>query len=499
MKKTLFFAAAAIAMLASCSQNDLEAPVVAQAQQGDAIEFGTYTGQSAQTRTIASGTAGAITTDELLQGKGFGVFAYYTGANTYNQKNGAYNAAGKIAPNFMWNQRVTYTTSWGYTPVKYWPNDVQNGAVDDQDNHASNNQATGDGTNGGNLTFFAYAPYVASNNAASGTISSTPDEGITGFSTNTTTGDPTITYVVPASGSDIVDLLWGTRGTTSTNVNGAGNAGVTTTATSYVAAPVENRSTWMEDIAYNYTMNADLTKQKTDGVVDFAFKHALAKFGGFQGLKIITDVNNGTAVSGGNLDNNKDRVTVKSINIVARAKNTANTKYYATQAGTFNLATGKWTITGTEQVSAPTGTSFSIPVAMMNTAIAEPASVTTWDNVSGITGVPSSGAVNVYANLAAETQPVVFIPGTKPELTVTVDYVVRTNDTNLSVGYSEVEQVITKKITFANAVELNKYYTLIIHLGLEDINFTASVGDWVNSGASETDVYLPINVAPVTP
>ena len=419
-----------------------------------------------------------------MQGKGFGVFAYYTGANTYNDKNGA---SATLAPNFMWNQQVSYSASaWGYTPVKYWPNEVKNGAVDNQGAESTN-------VNGGNLTFFAYAPYVLHSDAATGAITGTPDEGIIGFSGNTTKGDPTISYQVPAAGTDIVDLLWGTKGSTSTNVNGEGNGGVVTTATSYVAAPVASRTTWAEDIAFNYTMNGDLTKQKTNGVVDFAFKHALAKFGGYQGLKIITDVNSGAAVSGGSL-NATDRVTVKSINITAKAKNADNSKYYDVQKGTFNLATGKWTITGTEQDAAPTGTNFTISTAMMNTAIAEPASVTAWSNVSSISGVPSTGAVNVYADLAKETQPVVFIPGTKPELTVTIDYVVRTEDAKLSKGYSEVEQVITKTVNFANPVELNKYYTLIIHLGLEDINFTATAADWANSGASETVVNLPINV-----
>ncbi len=389
----------------------------------------------------------------------------------------------------MWNQSVTYDTDhWTYTPIKYWPNEVQDGTVD------NNQGATSTNGKGGNLTFFAYAPYVLHSDAATGAITGTPDEGITGFSNNTTAGDPTITYVVPAAGTDIVDLLWGTKGSTSTNVNGTGNGGVATTAGSYVATPVVNRSTWPEDIAYNYTMNADLTKQKTNGVVDFAFKHALAKFGGFQGLKIITDVNNGTAVSGGSLNTTTDRVTVKSINITAKAKNADNSKYYDVQKGTFNLATGKWTITGTEQVAAPAGTSFTIGTGMMNTQIAEPASVTAWSNVSSITGVPSSSAVNVYADLAHETQPVVFIPGTKPELTVTIDYVVRTEDAKLSKGYSEVEQVITKTVTFANTVELNKYYKLVIHLGLEDINFTATAADWDDSTASETVVNLPINV-----
>ena len=49
MKKILFFAAAAVAMLTGCSQNDdLTAPTVAQnAQQQEAIQFGTYLGKTA--------------------------------------------------------------------------------------------------------------------------------------------------------------------------------------------------------------------------------------------------------------------------------------------------------------------------------------------------------------------------------------------------------------------------------------------------------------------
>lgn len=482
-------ALASVTMLfAACSQENLLSPQeqLAQNPENNAIQFGTYMGKQG-TRTVATGSSGAITTDALLQAKGFGVFAYYTNASTYDQKNGP---SATLNPNFMWNQKVEYVTDqWTYTPVKYWPNEVQNGTVD------NNQGATSTNGNGGKLTFFAYAPYVLHSNT-SGAITGTPDEGITAFSANDTNGDPTITYKVPAAGSDIVDLLWGTKGSTSNNVNGSDNLGVTSTADSYVAAPVASRPNWMKDIAYNYTMNADLTKQKTDGKVAFAFKHALAKFGGFQGLKIITDVNNGSAVSGGALSSTDDRVTVKSISIIAKAKNATGTKYYDVQEGTFNLATGKWTITGSEQDAAPTGTSFTINTGMMNAQIAEPATVSAWSDVSSITGVPSTGSVNVYANLAQETQPVVFIPGTKPELTVTIDYIVRTKDANLKKGYSEVEQEITKTITFASTVELNKFYSLLIHLGLEDINFTATATDWENSGAAETDVNLPINVAP---
>lgn len=498
MKKSLLAMTALAAMLfAGCTSSD-ELTTLESIKQADnaptPVSFGTYMGKQATTRSIYSGSNGAITTDALLQAKRFGIFAYYTGTNTYNEKNGPYNAAGKIAPNFMWNQQVTWDNTnsiWTYSPLKYWPNNISTSSVD---NSAG---ATGS-ENGGKLTFFAYAPYVPAA-ASTGTVTSNPTEGIIKFSDYDDTGDPTINYVVPDAGADIVDLLWGTYGTTTTNVNSTGNAGVSSTAGSYVAAPVANRSTWQEDIAYHapgggYKLNADLTKQETDGNVGFAFKHALAKFGGYAGMKIVTDVDKSSDpyVSGGSLDATNDRVTVKAITITAKAKNSAGSKYYTTQAGTFNLATGKWTITGAEDASA-TGTTYTITTAMMNSEIAEPASVTVWANVSSITGVPTT-PVNVYGSLANETQPVVFIPGTKPELTVTIDYMVRTKDDNLANGYSEVEQTITNKVTFANVVELNKYYSLTIHLGLTGVKFTATAADWEDSGATVTTVNLPINV-----
>ena len=74
--------------------------------------------------------------------------------------------------------------------------------------------------------------------------------------------------------------------------------------------------------------------------------------------------------------------------------------------------------------------------------------------------------------------PIILIPGDTPKFTVTVDYVVRTYDAALNTKYTEVEQIITKTITFANAVELNKYYSILMHLGLTGVKFTASVSAW---------------------
>ena len=125
---------------------------------------------------------------------------------------------------------------------------------------------------------------------------------------------------------------------------------------------------------------------------------------------------------------------------------------------------------------------------MLNTTIKDKEADTYANQPAGVNGT----AAFVYAN--AETNPVIFIPGTRPELTITIDYMVRTEDPNLNTGYSEVGQQITKTVTFGSVVELNKFYTLLIHLGLTSVKFTATTADWVSDGGSATEIELPLNV-----
>ena len=472
MKKKLIFAAAAIAMLASCSQNDLEAPVVGQAQQSDAIEFGTYLGNGATSRVDGGAHGTIISAQVLAQKDGFGVFAYYTGKKTYNETN--YNgvaADAKIAPNFMYNQQVTgtdvVTPVWSYSPIKYWPNEIQNGDVDKQ-----TPAAQGSNDNGGKVTFFAYGPYVS-------TVGTT---GITSISGNSVKGDPIIGYKVATAGTDVVDLLWGTKGETGTSVISGGDTGVTGVADDGVA-PL----TYAEALLTGYSTNADLTKQETDGKVKFAFKHALAKFGGYNGLKVIADVDEvkGTA----DIDN-QTKLTVKTITINASAKNSANTKYYEHQTGNFNLATGVWELTGSEVDASYDKTLYTISGDMLNTVIKDVTG--NWDAQPA--GVSGSVETNVYASAANETQPILFIPGTRPELEVEIEYVVRTKDTKLANAYTEVTQKIKKTVTFGSAVEINKYYKLVIRLGLTSVKFDATVSDWDAAAGDAQEVNLPLNV-----
>ena len=571
--KHLAFVSCAVALSGCSTSDDLflgDQELAQQELEENVIQFGTFLGQSRQTR---AGYIGGITDTELKKASsnttqassdganGFGVFAYYTGTNTYEQKNGTSNT---LAPNFMYNEHISWkSTKWDYedaAKVKYWPNEVTNNTtkgVDDQDNDADNNPATTDYTHGGNVSFFAYAPYVkvtANSGALDGSgmnHNNGTTDGIIGLTANNVTGDPWVKYKFNTSGQN-VDLLWGTFYGTTANVNYEGNTGMESNAASVISYPITDRNTqgYQKDILKTYRVNADLTKQTTTGKVGFAFKHALAKVGGStvtppgggsvkNGLMIILDIDKDGAESGG-VKPNTTIVTVKEISIKTEKVvydsdkdgdfSDETAKYVL--GGEFDLATGKWSIPAGYTTDASSGAMTHTITqaaggesdAVLNTNIAEPASVTAFhtsesrlnDSSTGPEGVKTSTAQNVYSS---EASPLVFIPGTKPSFTVTVDYLVRTFDASLDKNvasdgegtWTKVEQKISKKVTFADVVELNKQYSILIHLGLTSVKFEASVSDWDLNTTDPNydsdgdaivdlhvdDVYTPINVGEV--
>ena len=536
MKKQfkLMALASATMLFAACSQENLLSPQeqLAQNPENNAIQFGTYLSKQ---RTRAAAQEGNITSAQVLAQKGgFGVFAYYTKGYTYGQQQGATYTAetpaqANIAPNFMYNQYVQGTDAaspeWSYAPIKYWPNEFASSAVDDQ-----TSAATGAAANG-NVSFFAYAPYTDGTSLGS--------DGITAISAASVTGDPTVTYTIPSdinTGGDFVDLLWGTYDGTGTNVLGTGNVGVTgnkdATANTYVQAVLDGK-----------TVNADLNKQKVAGKVGFNFIHALAKIGGVgngttTGFLVKLDIDDGTNETGGSretfdagsgsTDAWRTIVTIKSITITNDLDGSTNINGSEVGLGglkVLNLATGQWSSSSsagvfTQTIGGPeTSTTYD---AVLNTKIAEYQAAgtpdVTWlshlgssdvkdyfrytntENTSSTHPGVTETAQSVYNS--ATQSPIILFPGTTPSFKVTVTYVVRTYDANLNAKYSEVEQTITKTISFTNPVEMNKHYSLLMHLGLTGIKFTASVSDWetdINNNGSTTiedaeDINLPINV-----
>ena len=132
----------AAAVLAGCAKG----AGLSAGEQGAPIEFGTYLGRDAQTKTGFDGDGsterfgGTVMTLTELQKTGFGVSAIYTGQQNWVawQK-----SESEVSPNFMFKQKV-YSTGdgeWAYEPIKYWPT-MQNDKI----------------------SFFAYAPFATDSN-----------------------------------------------------------------------------------------------------------------------------------------------------------------------------------------------------------------------------------------------------------------------------------------------------------------------------------------------
>ena len=306
-----------------------------------------------------------------------------------------------------------------------------------------------------------------------------------------------------------VDLLWGTAA--------EGKIYETVTGTNVTVKKVS-------DAALAPT-NLNLQKLKTGQKISFLFKHALAKFGGStetaatpNGLLVKLDIDKDGAITGGDKDV-ATKVTIKNIEI----KNTAATtpedlngdgkkddEDKIVAGGTFDLATGLWKASTSDYVdidhtiTSPgsakgAGSETERSSATIADALAEPKTVE--DGAAGWEALPAgviTTAQNVYKE---ESNPLVFIPGTKPCFKITVEYVVRTKDAHLAKGYTEAVQKITHNVAFKDDVALNKKYNLLIHLGLTSVKFEATVSNWDSDGDGkkdgedkDIDVHVPINV-----
>ena len=157
MRKNLYLGLIACAALTMTGCSNDEVSYDSPKQEDQPIQFSTYLGKNVQGR-------GTINNDDALQTSGFGVTAFYTGQTTWT---------GPIkAPDFMYNQKVTYSTSWTYDPVKYWPTKA-----------------------GDKISFFAYAPYATVTN------------GITLNGKEATTTATQINFSIATAANQMIDFV----------------------------------------------------------------------------------------------------------------------------------------------------------------------------------------------------------------------------------------------------------------------------------------------------
>ena len=466
MKKELYFGALMAAMtLASCSNSDDSQQAADNSGQAQPVAvtrtpvgFDAYTGRS----VTRAGTPGELN-DAALQtaNAGFGVFAYYTDLKKYDQT---------YVPNFMYNTHVHYDNGeWTYSPLMYWPNEYGSDATSDDEDKVS---------------FFAYAPWVETGSAAAGSVSGDATWGITGFSRNTTAGDPLVKYIASFNAAQSVDLCWGVVGSTeATNgwskIQGAGTQTIT------------EGKPWL-DIEHPQGVNQKLK---------FTFKHALAKLT----VKIDADIDITAHSEDADPATNpaftaaETKVWVRSISFTGIAmkgslnlnNTTADVAQWLDYSGTTDLPYGE-SVTikdgrrdGREGGSGAAATN-ELPQGL-NSAI-----------VQSDTGSPA-GVTNTPVDLFNGST--VYVIPTGEAMTVTIVYDVETINNDLPTYISDgtthgssIENRISKTIKVAAAdltLTSGKAYTVNLHLGMNSVKYDAAVSGWDTGDTGEG--WLPGN------
>ena len=455
--KRLFIIFASAALLASCTINidTIDEGKDPKAADSVAVNFGLYINRSTSTK---AGLTGELTTDRLKgDGGGFGVFAYYGNGALYNET---------AKPDFMYNQLVSYNTSynvWGYSPVKYWPNEF---------GEAASSEAAD------RLTFFAYAPF-ADVTPSTGVVTGDATSGIIGMSRNISAGDPVVMYsssLTPGAG---VDLCWGVAADAFTSsVDGDNN-----------------------NVAAGYPF-LNVIKPKTGDHLKFEFNHALAQLN----VQIDADINNEVA------DDGKTKIYVRSVTFNGFSmrgslnlnSNTTDGPIWYDISGTGKLKREPVTVydgrtDGMEGVS--TASDLSEKPANLNPVIVQ-------DKPYGDAGLKAgvtTTAVNLF-NGAADA-PVMVIPTPGVPVSVTIVYDVETEDSRLAgllsdgvTHGSRVENKITKNITTTQGnmiLSAGKKYVVKLHLGLTSVKFDANVVSWDNTPYIPGGADLPANTTSI--
>lgn len=508
MKKSYLMLAAVAALFAACSSGSddvAERPSVQNSITDQVpVVFDNYVNRA----TTRAGLTGPLDNgdydpdEEVYTGmslSGFGVFAYYTNADNYDQT---------FTPNFMYNQRVyniseeaeTYT--WTYSPVKYWPNEFGSGAQSDDVDKVS---------------FFAYAPYVTVNPTSGKVKSPTSttygedngkaDYGIVGMKRNNDTGDPMVKYMASFYTDKQVDLVWGTA---DDEANVTWNKKNSDTDPQTIAKGLP----WL-----NVEHPSATSTLPSDQKVSFKFLHALAALN----VQVLTDVNktSGTASS----PPAETKVFIRSVTFEGFDTQGALNLNNAEESKAFwynfdcldELNNGAETTIKDGRKDGKEGlTEATKEYAAINPVFVQDA---VWGSTElGVTEAPG----NLFCRLVAagspatkeppQTAPIYVIPN-GDKLKVTIEYDVLTADANLAGKLNDgvtpgsvVKNVITRYITLTSALpggtvvgtedniiklENGKLYTITLRLGLNSVEFAADVKAWDSSTAG--DGYLPHN------
>ncbi len=455
MKKYFIFAAAA-AMFAACSSNDLAEEKSPQTTQPTAeeqtVDFDAYTSRG----TTRAGYSGVLTTSTLqTAAPGFGVFGYYTDGESYS---------GVTKPNFFYNQKVYWKSDkWYYEPIKYWPNEFGNDAISDQVDK---------------VTFFAYAPYVDVE-PLTGIVKDDPNNNIISMTRNNVTGDPFIRYSATMDPKNSTDLCYGVAAQDFTSSNSSVNANHIKKGEPY----------------------KNVVKPGTDAnsKIKFDFKHALAQLK----VNINAIVSDFTNAPSTNVQTAYTRIWVRSITFEGiTQKGSLNLNSYNNSPewydinGASKITTGSLTVydgrkEGREAMESAANES---PATLNEDLIqSEKYNISAGKITNSIMGVESTSKP-----LFEGGSNIVFAIPTGEKMKVTIVYDVETVDPNLAFYLSDgetlgstVENKITKTIDAFGDIKAGYCYNLNLHLGMRSVDFDAEVSGWQEIGG---DVDLPSNL-----
>ena len=469
MKKILLFAAAALAMVACTKTEELNK--AENKAQDESIKFEVYAQRGLATKAGVAGT----NDNENIGTRGFGVFAYYTAGEKYDNN---------AKPNFMYNQKVEKKAdAWVYEPVKYWPNEYGDAAVSEDVDY---------------VTFFAYAPWTKFE-PTTGDVTEDKEKNIISVNKNNATGDPIIKYVVDTDPATSVDLLWGVAASNAAANYSAigGNTVAITTGLPFV----------------------DLVKpgKPTSDKLSFNLRHALAKVKFTIDYIADAETPNGTSKV---INADETRIFVRSFTINGLAmkgalnlhNSEANKPLWKDFDGVKDLSFDAITFNDGRKDGREgdaNGIQGNEPNQFLNPKIVENHALPT---STGFTDAKNSGVTNVpqllFGGTASEDNGGYFyvIPSdaANEQVDVNIVYDVETIDAKLAALLSDnnthgisIENVISKTdiLGGSKSFEAGKVYTIKIHLGMTSVKIEASVQDWAED-VNEPDVNLPDNQIP---